>query len=156
MRADTLARSAPADARSRPGGGWRLVPVALAGIVAIGILAASNLGSSLVYYKTPTEVVRGGPHPTQRIRLGGLVQEGSVRRTLSGVAFLLTDGVTTVPVQNTGTPSGVFAAGRGAVVEGTWNGRTFASDSIVVKHSNEYRSGTDRPYQVPTSTGTGR
>lgn len=139
----------PAHQRRRTG--LRLATASLVGIASIGALAASGLGSSLVYYKTPSELVRDPALHGQRLRVGGLVQPGSVTRTDAGVSFTLSDGVTDVPVVNTGTPTSVFRAGQGAVVEGRWDDDgTFRSDTLIVKHSNEYRSGDGRPYAPPT------
>jgi len=127
----------------------RLASLALVAIAGIGVLAVSGLGGSLVYYKTPTELLQVHSGDGQRLRLGGLVMPGTVARTAAGVAFTLTDGVTDVRVVNTGTPTGVFQAGQGAIVEGTWSNGTFASDTLIVKHSNEYRSKNGRPYIPP-------
>jgi cytochrome c-type biogenesis protein CcmE len=124
------------------------------GIGAIGLLAATGLGTSLVYYKTTGELLADPALHGHRVRVGGLVLIGSVHRLPAGVAFTLSDGVTTLPVVNTGTPAGIFAAGQGAIVEGTWDrDGVFRSDTLIVKHSNEYRSKNGRPYIPPTSTG---
>lgn len=135
----------PQPARTR----LRLASLALVAIAGIGVLAVSGLGGSLVYYKTPTELVQVHAGDGQRLRLGGLVMPGTVTRTATGVSFMLTDGVTDVRVVNTGTPTGVFQAGQGAIVEGTWTNGLFASDTLIVKHSNEYRSKNGRPYIPP-------
>lgn len=149
----------PACTSRAPAGGrrhaLRLSAVALVGIGAIGLLAATGLGTSLVYYKTTSELVADPALHGHRVRVGGLVLVGSVHRTPAGVAFTLSDGVVTVLVVNTGTPAGIFSAGQGAIVEGTWDrDGIFRSDTLIVKHSNEYRSKNGRPYVPPTSTGS--
>lgn len=138
----------------------RLLVVGVTIVGAIGVLAASGLGESLVYYRTPTEVVEGAQAQPGRIRLGGLVEAGSVTPTDDGVRFVLTDGVSAVEVLHRGDPPGVFQEGQGALVEGSLDGDgRLQSDLLIVKHSNEYRGedGSDyrgeggEPYQVPGS-----
>jgi cytochrome c-type biogenesis protein CcmE len=118
----------------------RLLVVAGVAVVAIGVLAASGLGDSLVYYHSPTEAAElsadGG-----RIRLGGLVKAGSVERRGEEVRFVLTDGVSDVAVAHLGDPPGVFQEGQGALVEGAFDDAgVFRSDLLIVKHSNEYEA----------------
>ena len=133
---------------TRPGA--RLAVVAIVGVAALGAVAAGNLDDSLVYYRTPTEVV--GTAQPGRVRLGGLVQRGSVRAEGEGVQFVLTDGAADVTVVHKGDPAGVFQEGQGALVEGTFDeeGR-FRSDLLIVKHSNEYQAADGEPYDVPIS-----
>ena len=139
--------AAPARRRVR----LRLLLVAGVLLAAVAVLAVAGLSGSLVYYKTPSELVADHSLVGQRLRLGGLVERGTVHRTADGVSFVLTDGVTGVPVVNTGTPQGVFSEGLGAVVEGTLGGDgVFRSDVLLVKHSNSYEppaSGTGRPQE---------
>ena len=140
---------APAPARRR--GRLRLLLVAGVLLVAVAVLAFAGLSGSLVYYKTPSELVADHSLVGHRLRLGGLVERGTVHRTADGVAFTLTDGVTGVPVVNSGQPQGVFQEGLGAVVEGSL-GRdgVFRSDVLLVKHSNSYEppaSGKGRPQE---------
>ena len=127
----------------------RLLLVAGVALVAVAVLAVAGLQGSLVYYKTTSELVADPSLPGERVRLGGLVEQGSVRSTADGVAFTLTDGVQEVPVVNTGQPRGVFQEGQGAVVEGVLGADgVFRSDVLLVKHDNEYRApadGTGRP-----------
>lgn len=124
----------------------RLATVGVAAIGLLGVLAASGLGDSLVYYKTPTELAQTPALDGHRVRLGGLVRTGTVVKTPGGIAFTLTDGVTDVRVVNTGTPAGVFQAGQGALVEGQAGpDGVFRSDTLIVKHSNEYSSKRDHP-----------
>jgi cytochrome c-type biogenesis protein CcmE len=126
----------------------RLLLVAAVVLAAVGVLAFAGLSGSLVYYKTTSELLADHGLLGHRVRLGGLVVQGSVHRTAGGVRFELTDGVAEVPVVNTGQPRGVFRDGQGAVVEGVL-GRdgVFRSDVLLVKHSNSYE---------PPANGTGR
>jgi cytochrome c-type biogenesis protein CcmE len=126
----------------------RLLLVAAVVLAAVGVLAFAGLSGSLVYYKTTSELLSDHGLVGHRVRLGGLVVQGSVHRTAGGVRFELTDGVDEVPVVNTGQPRGVFRDGQGAVVEGVL-GRdgVFRSDVLLVKHSNSYE---------PPANGTGR
>jgi cytochrome c-type biogenesis protein CcmE len=126
----------------------RLLLVAVVVLTAVGVLAFAGLSGSLVYYKTTSELLFDHGLVGHRLRLGGLVVQGSVHRTADGVRFELTDGVAEVPVVNTGEPRGVFRDGQGAVVEGVL-GRdgVFRSDVLLVKHSNSYE---------PPARGTGR
>lgn len=121
----------------------RLLVVAAAAIGAIGLLAAGGLGDSLVYYLSPTEV-SALPDAPERVRVGGLVQPGSVRLDGEDVRFVLTDGVTHLDVIHRGDPPGVFQEGQGALVEGQVDqDGTFRSDLLIVKHSNEYAAPAD-------------
>lgn len=113
--------------------------VASAALVAGGVVAYKALDDGLVYYRTPQELAASSQALSGRLRVGGLVVEGSVLAVPGGVAFTLTDGVSDLRVVHTGAVSPVFAAGQGAVVEGRLDGRVFRSDRLMVKHSNEYR-----------------
>ncbi|CAN5128571.1 N/A [soil metagenome] len=127
----------------------RLAVVGLVSVAALGVLAASGLQDSLVYYRTPSEVATGERKTARRVRLGGLVQPGSVREDAGSVRFVLTDGVADVAVLHRGDPPGVFQEGQGALVEGTFDGRLFRSNFLVVKHSNEYRGPGGDTYRPP-------
>lgn len=147
----TAVQSAPANlpvARRSPRA-WRLLLVVAVVLAGVGLLAASGLKGSLVYYKTPTELMKDRALQGQRVRLGGLVVTGSVARGAQGVQFTLTDGVTDVRVINSGQPRGVFQEGQGALVEGVLGAdRVFRSDVLLVKHSNSYeppKKGVGRP-----------
>lgn len=121
-------------------GSRRILVVALVAVAALGGLAASGLGDSLVYYRTPTELQARPPGPDERLRLGGMVVPGSVAGEGDRVRFTLTDGASDVAVVHTGTPQGVFREGQGALVEGSVDGDgVFRSDLLMVKHDNEYR-----------------
>ena len=129
---------------------WRLLVLAVVVLAAVGVLAITGLQGNLVYYKTTTELVADPGLQGERLRLGGLVAPGSVRRGPEGVGFVLTDGVQEVRVVNSEQPRGVFSEGQGALVEGVLGADgVFRSDLLLVKHGNEYRA-PDEAGEAPT------
>jgi cytochrome c-type biogenesis protein CcmE len=135
---------------------WRLLTLAVVVLAAVGVLAATGLQGSLVYYKTPSELVTDPGLKGERLRLGGLVAESSVSRGPDGVRFVLTDGVNEVRVVNSEAPRGVFAEGQGALVEGIYGADgVFRSDLLLVKHGNEYRA-PDQAGEAPTVSEVSR
>ncbi len=121
-------------------------------VIVLGFLLFGGLGENLVYYLTPDEAVaqRADFPDGERFRLGGLVVEGSVQEIVDGVSFEVTDGNASVDVAHTGVPPQLFQEGIGVVVEGSWSGDRFVSDTLIVKHDEEYRSEQDGVYTPPT------
>src|SRR5262245_59060238 len=92
----------------------------LCGAVAASLawVATNGLASNLVYYETPSDLLTGGPTATgERVRLGGLVEPGTVHAGPGGVSFVVTDGTYEMPVTHQGGVPSMFQAGRGVVVE---------------------------------------
>ncbi|WP_346619889.1 cytochrome c maturation protein CcmE [Blastococcus montanus] len=118
----------------------RLLVVVGAVAAALALLGVSGLADTLVYYRTPAEVLAEVPAEDERLRLGGLVQAGSLERVGPEARFTVTDGVASVPVVYLGALPAVFAEGQGAVVEGRLGSDgVFVGDLVLVKHSNEYQ-----------------
>jgi len=126
--------------------------------VALGLVVGAlawvgfrGLQGNLVYFSTPTELLRKGPSATdERIRLGGLVLPGSVHRNGGTVRFVISDGTTRMTVVDTSGVPSLFRAGRGVVVEGfLGNDGAFHADTVLVKHNDVYRP--LRPGETPTS-----
>ena len=118
---------------------WKfIVPAAIAVVVLVALLV--NLNSSLVYFNTPTEMVaqEGGD---SRLRLGGQVVPGTLAESAQGVTFDVTDGREAVSVVHRGAPQQLFQEGIGVVLEGTWDGSAFYSDTMLVKHDENYGPG---------------
>lgn len=111
-------------------------------LAALAYMIYAGVSQSVVYFVTPSEL-RAQPVAGKAYRLGGMVQPGSLKwepRSLD-LAFVLSDGKTSVPVRHKGTPPDLFAEGRGAVVEGTWSGDGyFKASTILAKHSEEYKA----------------
>lgn len=138
---------------------YRFVVLPVLGVIVLlgGFLVYGNLNSNLVYYLTPTEAVakKSDFGEDRRFRLGGLVKRGSVQRTSEGVRFVVTDGESRVPVVHTGTPAQLFRAGIGIVVEGNWRESTFESDTMIVKHDENYKKPGASPSSPPGYGGDG-
>jgi cytochrome c-type biogenesis protein CcmE len=115
-----------------------VIPALGLAAVLIGFLVFS-LGDHLVYYRTPTEVLDLGGDDDARVRLGGQVSPG-VEEGPGVVRFAVTDGHTDVLVEHTGTPQQLVRPGIGVVVEGTWDGALFRSDTMIIKHDEQYRT----------------
>ena len=103
-------------------------------------VAARGLSSSLVYYNTPTDLLRKGPTAVgDRSRLGGYVVPGTVVRRGGAIRFVVTDDTTRMTVVDTGSVPELFRAGQGVVVEGfLGHDGSFHADTVLVKHNGVY------------------
>ncbi len=111
------------------------------GVLALAaVLVLSALKDSIVFFNSPTDVVEKHVAPGTRIRLGGLVKEGSVRRGDNlAVRFEVTDGNKAVSVNYQGILPDLFREGQGVVTEGTIEpGGAFKADSVLAKHDERY------------------
>lgn len=111
------------------------------GVLALAVaLVLGALKDSIVFFNSPTDVVEKHVKPGQRIRIGGLVKEGSVRRGDSlAVRFEVTDGRSTIPVAYQGLLPDLFREGQGVVAEGALDsGGTLRADSVLAKHDETY------------------
>lgn len=111
---------------------------------ALAFIATADLGENLVYYWTPSEMVAQGERALgASIRLGGLVEPGTIVSEGTALRFRVTDGTTSVPVDSSGVPPQMFREGIGVVLEGTFAADgTFRCTRMMVKHDNEYRAPT--------------
>jgi len=117
------------------------IAVALIG-GALAFVSFGSLGENLVYYWSPSELAANRDKAVgATIRLGGLVEAGSVSTQGTALSFVVTDGAERVPVQTSEIPPAMFREGIGVVVEGTVDdtGR-FTSKRLMVKHDNEYKA----------------
>ncbi|MGH7431755.1 MAG: cytochrome c maturation protein CcmE [Candidatus Methylomirabilales bacterium] len=119
-------------------------------LASIGYLVWTGTQQALVYFYTPSEIqAREVGRTGRRIRLGGLVVEGSLTHAPDTLTytFQLTDGGARIPVRFTGIPPDLFKEGTGAIVEGQIGADgVFNADLIMAKHNEEYRPPSgDRP-----------
>lgn len=98
------------------------------------------LGQKASYFYMPADLATATVQPGQRIRLGGLVEKGSIVRGQGAkVAFAVTDHEKSVKVTYTGILPDLFREEQGVITEGTFGpDGTFVADSVLAKHDERY------------------
>ena len=118
-----------------------LALAALGALTGAALLAMSALKDQASYFYTPGDALRDHVEPGRAVRLGGMVEKGSLRREADGVTidFRVTDGTASVAARYTGIVPDLFREGSGVVAEGRFTapGR-FAADTILAKHDEKY------------------
>jgi cytochrome c-type biogenesis protein CcmE len=118
--------------------------VIVLGVAGLGIAAALILNafqSNLVFFFSPTEVSAGKAPIDRAFRIGGLVEDGSVKRDPDGltVRFVVTDTAKSMPVIYKGILPDLFKEGKGVVAEGKIGGDgVFAASQVLAKHDENY------------------
>lgn len=103
------------------------------------VLATVAFRDGMVFFVPPTELMAEQPSAYQRLRLGGLVVEGSlVRGEGKEIRFAVTDNETTVDVVFTGVLPDLFGEGQSAVAEGYWRNGRFEAHEVLAKHDESY------------------
>ena len=110
----------------------------LAGVAAIAALVFNAFQSNLVFFYSPSQVVAKEAPTSRTFRLGGLVEEGSVRREGVKVNFLVTDKAKTIPVSYVGILPDLFKEGKGVVAQGRLEGDVFVAREVLAKHDENY------------------
>ncbi|MDP9056426.1 MAG: cytochrome c maturation protein CcmE [Pseudomonadota bacterium] len=118
-----------------------LVMIALAALVGAGLLAAWALRHQASYFYVPSDMVAHRSAPDREVRLGGMVQRGSMHEAPDGVTvhFVVSDGKAQIPVQFAGIRPALFVEGSGVVAEGKMGmDGTFVADNLLAKHDERY------------------
>jgi len=119
-----------------------LLVLAIAAILGAVLLAMSALKDQAAYFYAPGDIAREGPPVGRAVRIGGMVQAGSLRRAADGVTidFLVKDETPhTIPVRFTGIVPDLFKENSGVVAEGRFQpGGLFVADNILAKHDENY------------------
>jgi cytochrome c-type biogenesis protein CcmE len=120
-----------------------LLLIAIAAILGAVLLAMSALKDQAAYFYTPGDLARQSALPASAVRIGGMVQKGSIRRGPDGVTieFVVTDETpNTLRVRYRGIVPDLFKEGSGVVAEGRFApGGLFVADEILAKHDENYR-----------------
>jgi cytochrome c-type biogenesis protein CcmE len=120
----------------------RLVLIgASVGVLAVAVALMLNaFRGSIAFFNSPTDIAEKHPGPGTRIRLGGLVKDGSIVRANDlRVRFEVTDGKSEIPVTYQGVLPDLFREGQGVVAEGAIDGAgVFNADTILAKHDETY------------------
>jgi len=111
--------------------------LAMLGIAAALVLTA--LSDQVTFFRTPTELLASPEENSGRIRLGGLVENGSVKKDDSTVEFAIEDVNDRVIVRYAGILPDLFREGQGVIAEGQLQSDgTFLADTVLAKHDENY------------------
>jgi cytochrome c-type biogenesis protein CcmE len=120
----------------------RRITFIVAGLVGLGVaayLAASAFRNNLVFFFSPTQVAAKEAPVDRTFRIGGLVQEGSLKRDGLNVQFTVTDTAYNVPVVYKGILPDLFKEGRGCVAQGKIGADgVFQAEQVLAKHDENY------------------
>ena len=111
----------------------------LAGLAIAAYLVASAFRNNLVFFFSPTQVAAKEAPADRTFRIGGLVQEGTLKRDGLNVQFTVTDTAASVPVVYNGILPDLFKEGRGCVAQGKIGADgVFHAEQVLAKHDENY------------------
>ena len=118
-----------------------LALLAVAAIIGAALLALSALKDQAAYFYTPSDAAKAHLQPGTAVRLGGMVEKGSLKHLPDGVTitFVVVDNGGSVPVRFKGIVPALFREGSGVVADGAFdaNGQ-FVAGTILAKHDERY------------------
>ncbi len=118
-----------------------LIALALGALAGATVLVLNAFQSNLVFFFSPTDVHQGKAPVDRVFRIGGLVQEGSVKREPDGLTtrFVVTDTVRFIPAVYSGILPDLFAEGKGVVADGKiGSDGLFRANRVLAKHDENY------------------
>ena len=119
------------------------------GIILITYASVNIAEENTIYYYSTTEIVNLDlSQNDERIRMGGLVKNGSLDAAEGKTIFIVTDGATDIIVNFEGIIPDLFQEEIGVVLEGSLIDGIFISDEMLVKHDNEYKSSDGSTYEL--------
>ena len=120
----------------------RRITFIFVGLAALGLaafLAASAFRNNLVFFFSPTQVAAKEAPVGRTFRIGGLVQEGTLKRDGLNVQFTVTDTAASIPVVYNGILPDLFKEGRGCVAQGKISADgVFHAEQVLAKHDENY------------------
>jgi cytochrome c-type biogenesis protein CcmE len=117
------------------------IAIVVGGLAALGVATAlvlNALESNLVFFYSPSQVEAKEAPVARSFRLGGMVQDGSVKRDGVNVSFIVTDTVKTTPVRYAGILPDLFKEGKGVVAQGKLENGVFVAKEVLAKHDENY------------------
>ncbi len=116
---------------------YNILTVLLFSVSGIALILFS-LNSKLDYFFTPTELMNKTFPIDKRIKLGGMVLNGSVKRVSSNISFIVTDYTNSINVEYQGILPDLFKEDSGVVVLGYLNNQTVYAEEVLAKHDENY------------------
>lgn len=116
-----------------------VIVVSVVGFTVAALFVLNAFRSNLVFFYSPSEVLAGEAPRAQRFRVGGLVVQGSVKKSGASVDFVVTDMNAKISVHYEGILPDLFREGQGIVAQGRLmaNNR-FVADEVLAKHDEKY------------------
>jgi cytochrome c-type biogenesis protein CcmE len=120
------------------------IGIIIAGLAGLGVaafLVANAFRNNLVFFFSPTQVAAKEAPANRTFRIGGLVEEGTLKREDDGltVRFTVTDTAASIPVVYKGILPDLFKEGRGCVAQGRLgNDGVFQAEEVLAKHDENY------------------
>ena len=112
------------------------------GVLVLALAAAFVLNAfqnNLVFFLTPTQVLKGEAPKNKTFRIGGLVKVGSLQRDGTDVSFVVTDTAQDIPVRYSGLLPDLFKEGKGVVAQGRLDAQGLMTASeVLAKHDENY------------------
>jgi cytochrome c-type biogenesis protein CcmE len=118
-----------------------LIASSVSALGVASVLVLNEFQSNLVFFFSPTQVANNEAPVGKSFRIGGLVEEGSVKRQADGVTvnFQVTDTAKVIPVVYTGILPDLFKEGKGVVAQGKLaSDGIFRADEVLAKHDENY------------------
>ena len=117
----------------------RIIFVGLFFLLISSIFLGFAFREGIEFYKVPSQILQSPPSASVKLRMGGLVEKGSVKRLEdSKIIFGVTDTVNSINVYYKGILPDLFSEGQGVVVLGTFNGQSFEAVQVLAKHDETY------------------
>lgn len=117
----------------------QIVAVTALALLMSTVLVGYAMRDGINFFRSPSQVMQDPPSPGEVFRIGGLVEDGSLKRGEgSEVRFAVTDGGASVPVTYVGVLPDLFGEGQGMVGLGQYDGTTFRATQILAKHDESY------------------
>ncbi len=102
-----------------------------------GYLILNALNQNIILFFSPSDIT-DQQKQGQRLRLGGLVEEGSVQIDGLQARFSITDGLASVNIAFDGALPDLFREGQGIVAQGSFSGDIFQAENVLAKHDENY------------------
>ena len=116
------------------------ITVGVIGLTVAALFVLNAFQSNLVFFFSPTEVYAGKAPTDRTFRIGGMVEQGSVRRSPDGLKaeFVVTDMQQRLTVKYEGLLPDLFREGQGVVAQGRLQDRVFIAREVLAKHDEKY------------------
>lgn len=117
----------------------QLIAVGAVFLIAATSLVGYALRDGIEFFRSPSQVVEERPSSTEKFRLGGLVEDGSLLRGAGEIiTFRVTDGGEAIDVTFSGILPDLFREGQGMIATGTLQGEVFVATEVLAKHDENY------------------